>query len=262
MSHARNLRIAIGFTFSCSISAMSHAQERIESPNPARPQPAVNRAAAAVRREAEAGIKLREKEFARLKAHPPAPLELQHVVIQVVNANRAGAPFPVNMRFQRGRVPIWLAPIPARNDLLDDDEPSEPQLLVAPEAFDFNLFGSTGDVHSARTHLETMLTSKIDAIDRMSHIAAVQKKKLLLAGRGDIKRLIDRIEDERKTFEQVRTDLTRCEEFLTRLEPLRWMIFHGPFGPDSLLSKTLNKMRDEKNLVTREPILELRAPGR
>jgi hypothetical protein len=244
------------------MAAMGHAQETIASPNSARLQPAINQAAEALRREAEAGIREREKEFARLKAHPPAPLELRHVVIQMVNANRAGAPFPVNMRPQRVRVPIWLAPIAARNDLLDDDELPEPQLLVAPEAFDFNLFGSTGDVHSARTHLETMLNSKIDAIGRVSHITAVQKKKLLLAGRGDIKRLIDWVEDERKTFAQMRTDLTRCEEFLTQLEPLRWKIFHGPFGPESLVAKTLNKMRDEKNLVRVAPGPEASAPVR
>ena len=51
-------------------------------------------------------------------------------------------------------------------------------------------------------------------------LTPVQKNKLLLAGRRDIKRLLDRIEDEPKTFEHLRTDLTRCQEFLMQLQPL------------------------------------------
>ena len=51
-------------------------------------------------------------------------------------------------------------------------------------------------------------------------LTPVQKNKLPLAGRRDIKRLLDRIEDERKTFEHLRTDLTRCQGFLMQLQPL------------------------------------------
>ena len=109
--------------------------------------------------------------------------------------------------------------------------------------------------------MESLLTNKIDDIDRMSRLTPVQKKKLQLAGRGDIKRLLDRIEDERKTFEHLRTDLPRIEEFLMRLQPLRLTIRRGPFGSESLFAKTFKKMRDEENLVRRVPGLESRAPG-
>ena len=113
-----------------------------------------------------------------------------------------------------------------------------------------------------RAYMEALLTKKIDDIDRMSRLTPVQKKKLQLAGRGDIKRLLDRIEDERKTFEYLRTDLPRIEEFLMRLQPLRLTIRRGPFGSESLFAKTFKKMRDGENLVRRVPSLEPRAPGR
>lgn len=262
MSHTRNLRIAIGFTFSCCISAMSHAQERIALPNSARPQPAVNRAAEAVRREAEAGIKQRENDFAKLKALRLEPPGNFPAIGRGIAVDRAGVAFPDNLAVLKGGVFLHLVLVRAHGDANDEDARPEPRIFVAPETFDLHLFGSTGDAQSARAYLRKLLTGKIDVIDGTSRLAPAQRKKLLLAGRGDIERLLEKVEDERKTFEQLNTDLNRCQKFLMELEPLRRMIRRGPFGPDSLLSKTLNKMRDEKNLVTREPILELRAPGR
>ncbi len=241
------------------MAAMGHAQEKIAAPVPRRPQPAIDRAAEALRREAVAGIKERENDFARLKALPlAAPMALQ-VVRRGVNVNRAAVPFPDNLAFARGGVLVRLVQVPADGGANDEDAPPLPQYLVAPETFDFNVFGTTGDVESARAYMARLLTTKISAIGPLTPI---QRKKLELAGRGDVKRLLDRIEDERKTFEHLRTEFDRCEEFLRLLQPLRLAIRRGPFGSDSLFAKTLKKMRDEENLGSREPGLEARAPGR
>jgi hypothetical protein len=262
MRHARSLRIAINFTSACCMMAMGHAQVKIASPVPRRPQPAIDHAAEALRREAEAGIKERENDFARLKALPPAAPRALPVVRRGIDANRAGVPFPDNLAVVRGGVLVRLARVPTDRVANDEDEPPGPQFLVTQETFDFNVFGTTGDVDPARAYMETLLTKKIYEIGWNRPLTSVQNKKLQLAGRGDIKRLLDRIEDERKTFEHLRTDLDRCEEFLMRLQPLRLAIRRGPFGSESLFVKTLKKMRAVENLVSREPGLEARTPGR
>jgi len=244
------------------MAAMVHAQEKIASPVPARPRPAIDRGAEALRREAEAGIKERENDFARLKAFPPAALRALPAVERVINLNRAGVQFPDNPGIVRGGVLIRLALVPADGDANDVDTPPRPHYLVTQETFDFNVFGTTGDVESARAYMEKLLTGNINVIDRTNRLTPVQRKKLLLAGRGDIKRLMDRIEDERKMFELLRTDLPRCEEFLLRLQPLRMAIRRGQFGPESLFGKTLKKLRAEENFVRLEPGLEPWAPGR
>ena len=265
MRHARSLRIAFSITCASCMAATVPAQEKIASPVPARPHPAINRAAEALRREAEAGIKERERDFARLKALPPAAAVALPVARIGVEVNRAGVPFPnvprIEVHLRRG-IPLRLALVPAERGAQEEDALHELQFLVSRETFDLYLFGSTGDVESAHAYQEKLLTAKIDVIDRMSQMTPNQKKKLLLAGRGDIKRLLDRVEDERKTFEQVRTDPTRCQEFLIRLQPFRLIIFRGPFGSDSLFAKTLKKIRAEENLVRLEPGLESCAAGR
>ncbi len=254
MRHARSPGIVIGFACSCCLTAVGHAQEKLPSPSPSRPQPAVNRAAEALRREAEADIKRRENEFARLKAHPAPPLEVEHVAIKIGDARRAAIPFPVNGRVVQGaRLRLLFVPVPARDDVLGDAVPPERRVVVAPETFNLFVFGSLEDPPPARRRLETLLTQRVDAAVRMSRISEVQKRKLLLAGRGDIKRLLDRVEDERKTFESLRTDPTRCEEFLLGLRSLTPLI-RRPFGPESLFGKTLKKLLAEVNLVRREAV--------
>jgi hypothetical protein len=217
----------------------------------ARPQPAIDRAADHVRREAEAAIQQREKDFARLKAHAPH-LENQHVMVRLFDANRLLVPFPGGVPPQRGRWPIGFAPLPAEEIAEDRNDQDRPKLLIAQEAFDLTLFGTTGDTPSAQAHLESLLSRKIDEIERLSPMTPIQQKKLLLAGRGDVKRLLDRVEDQRKTFDKLREDPARCEEFLEQLRPLSTQIFRGPFGSESLFGKTLKKLRNDENLVRGE----------
>ena len=50
-----------------------------------------------------------------------------------------------------------------------------------------------GGTDAARFRLETILAARVDKIARQCGLTEVQKKKLLLAGRGDIKRFFDRV---------------------------------------------------------------------
>ncbi len=54
--------------------------------------------------------------------------------------------------------------------------------------------GASGWKDAARFRLESILSARVDKIARQCGLTEVQKRKLLLAGRGDIKRFFDRAE--------------------------------------------------------------------
>jgi hypothetical protein len=62
------------------------------------------------------------------------------------------------------------------------------------------VFASDGDADSARRITESRLKSRINDIDHLCGLGADQRKKLDLAGRGDIKRFFDRIAEKRNLF--------------------------------------------------------------
>jgi hypothetical protein len=183
----------------------------------------------AMRREAEAAAKQKRDAFARLEKLP-AP------------------------------APVWRRPVADLNAVLwkevePGDErvfpPRRPKVLVLEETFDQAVFGSTGDAESGRAYLEKMLDRKIKEVEQVRRLLPAQKKRLSLAGRGDIKRLFDRIEEERKEFQLVRDNLERCAEFLDGLRPIQIALRQGPFEFGSLYAKTLKKMLDEGELARR-----------
>ena len=102
-----------------------------------------------------------------------------------------------------------------------------------------------GEAASARVHGEAVLAQLFDQIEHVRKLTPVEKQKPVLAGRGDLKRLFDRIEDRRRTFESLRTDVDRCERFLVTLEPLRRRLVRGPIEAESLFFKTLKKLVNE-----------------
>ena len=102
----------------------------------------------------------------------------------------------------------------ARAQQIDDDEeeaPAQPVMRGGFNAFVMNdaqfdqwVFGNMGVANAgvARNKLDSLLTLHVDDLERTCGLTPVQKKKLLLAGRGDIKRFFDRIDDLRKKFDQ------------------------------------------------------------
>jgi len=217
--------------------APAHAQEtRASLPEP-KPAQSPDRATELMRREVEAMIAEREKLFARLKELAPAPVP---------------APAPVG---------AWSEPVmmlerlPTLGDYDEADviAPPQPKFVVAEQTFDRYIFGGTGGLDWSRDFLESILTGRIQAIDRQRRLTPDQKTKLVLAGRGDIKRLFDQIEDERKQFELLRTDRRGCQRFLRELQPL-WRTMRQAFDDGSLFAKTLKKMVEEDAAVARTPM--------
>ena len=133
--------------------------------------------------------------FARIKALPAAP---------------AAPPLrrrAVNMNWQ---FIAWRELEEPEGEDDPDENPNRPKrrrVVILEETFDQVVFGSTGDSESGRAYLEKMLSRKIADVEQVRRPTPLQQKRLQLAGRGDIKRLLDRIEDERKAFQCVRDDL-------------------------------------------------------
>src|SRR5262249_42190259 len=98
---------------------------------------------------------------------------------------------------------------PGAKDSDDEDEAPEPahvhrRIIVPDDYFDRWMLGSPRGGKQLQQWMEALLRQKIKDIERSHRLTAEQKKKLELAGRGDIKRLSDEVERCRKEFELVK----------------------------------------------------------
>jgi hypothetical protein len=102
---------------------------------------------------------------------------------------------------------------------------------------------------------------KINAIDRTCDLSDDQIEKLRLAGRGDIKRFIDRATDVKARFEN--TDAVRdvdqfekwAESLAAEADVLRLLLSNGPFDANSLFAKALTRTltHEQREQVSRLP---------
>jgi hypothetical protein len=140
-------------------------------------------------------------------------------------------------------IPVAAVPAPARR-----------VWVVSEGTFDRSLFGGLADSPAERARLEGILTRLIDRVEETSRIplTTAQKRKLKLAGRGDIKHFYDQVFQGRRRFESLRMNLNQCQVFLAELQPLQREFRNGPFQSDSLYAKTLTKIRDELRNEGRE----------
>jgi hypothetical protein len=117
--------------------------------------------------------------------------------------------------------------------------------VLGRENFDRWIFGDGFDEEGRRLRLQTLLAEKIDRAMKDHDINPIQLRKLRLAGSGDIKRFLDRVEDRRADFEVARKKYTTGRQALQQLEPLSTEFQVGPFGVDSLFAKMLKKIEGE-----------------
>jgi hypothetical protein len=128
-------------------------------------------------------------------------------------------------------------------------EPINRQVPIAVEdrvlkatCFDVRLCGDLTE-EKRNVWLLSTLSEKIVAA-RKRGLSAAEEEKLILAGRGDIKRFFDRIEEMRLEFETVRKDVRGGQLFLLgpEMRSLSIEFQQGPFGDDSFFAKTLAKI--------------------
>jgi hypothetical protein len=146
------------------------------------------------------------------------------------------------------------APAPAAPvDEDDDQQPPQPvvrlnimAMVVERENFDRWLFDDGRSEGERQTHLEAILQSKVELAASAHRLTEPQRAKLRLAGRGDIKRFFDQVEERRSAFEIDRRSFRTGHAALLRLGDLSQVYHNGPFGDGSLFAKTLRRINDDR----------------
>jgi hypothetical protein len=144
------------------------------------------------------------------------------------------------------------APERPRDDAEEGAGKPEPESIIpAEDSFDDWAFGGEDGARRFRDQLDKLLVSKILEVEQVFRLTHAQRQKLMLAGRGDLLRLLDVVEDARSEFQRARWDIDRLTELRKDLGFVDLRVTEGPFEMGSLFSKTLRKMLDEKQLVRR-----------
>ena len=105
------------------------------------------------------------------------------------------------------------------------------------QQLEMRVFRRERTVVAARARQQSILTFQIDEFDRASQLSTAQKKKLELAGRGDIKRLFERYESLKVKFEVL--DYRYTKEVVDEINAIGSALQAGLFHERSLLHKSL-----------------------
>lgn len=90
-----------------------------------------------------------------------------------------------------------------------------------------------------RSRLQEFVRRRILAIDRICKLSDSQKRKLELAGRGEVHVIAARYEELRKEFERVRDDQAKAFATLELARPLQGIFHSGSFDSETLFEKVL-----------------------
>jgi hypothetical protein len=99
-----------------------------------------------------------------------------------------------------------------------------------------NQFGSR---EGPESKLESLLRTRIADLARAGALSDEQKQKLLLAGEGDIRRFIDRVEQMKSRYRSETFDQNGWMQLHEQTQPLHLEFLQGPFSQNSLFAKTL-----------------------
>jgi hypothetical protein len=144
---------------------------------------------------------------------------------------------------------VLVAPALARPDDDDDDRDEAkaaapvPQQVFQEGDFDQWIFqnnrGGLADVHR---ELATILSLRIDEIDRTCKLTEAQKKRLQLAARGDIKQFYVLYQKIRQKFLEVRHDPQKMDALWDEIGPLQTKVQLGILDEDSLLLRSVHNV--------------------
>lgn len=128
----------------------------------------------------------------------------------------------------------------------EQEEPEEanaaeaPQPQFGPEVLDSWLFRNRSAT-VVRSELDSQLSMRIEDLAGVCGATDVEKKKLQLAGRGDIKRFFDDAEKIRDKFRGTKQDQEAINAVFQEIQPLQMKLNSGLFGSSSLFAKTLRR---------------------
>ena len=128
-------------------------------------------------------------------------------------------------------------------------KPEPLPIIPAEDSFDDWAFGGKEGEKRFRNQLDTLLQTKgPKEVEQIFRLTEPQRRKLKLAGRGDIQRLLEMVDDARKEFQLARLNIRRLTELQKDLRLVELRVSDGLFEMGSLFAKTLRKMIDEKQL--------------
>jgi len=139
-------------------------------------------------------------------------------------------------------------------DIVDDgplaNAENVAEFHVNDETFDQWVFGNSlhgANASAARVRIDQALDLQIASVSGVCPISESQRKKLRLAGRGDVKRFFDKVEEKRARFNLVKQDRNKFGLFYQEVVPLQAMLNAGLFREGSLFFKTLQStLNDEQ----------------
>ncbi|MBS0266927.1 MAG: hypothetical protein JSS02_33680 [Planctomycetes bacterium] len=191
---------------------------------------------------------------------------------QVVKANPAPDPIlPEKMRMRRvisiANSRIELVPVDWNDDELDEDSRHLTHFRLADESFFQLVFGKAVNADDARAQAAGALRERISVIDQICGLTDSQIRKLEIAGRGDIKRLLDLVEKERQKFENHLASDVNFEQImalerdlLNATGPLCQKFHSDIYDSESMFAKTLRQVLTHEQVPgvqSNEPVLQV-----
>jgi hypothetical protein len=121
---------------------------------------------------------------------------------------------------------------------------AQAQFMYTMDYVDSVIFQPDRVPAGARQRLDAHLTVHLDEIERACKLTEVQKKKLQLAGRGDIKHFFDRYEEVKRNFKPINQNHPDFQEIWQKLwqdiNPLQQSLQNGLFEEESLFAKSVS----------------------
>jgi hypothetical protein len=147
----------------------------------------------------------------------------------------------------------------------DDDDLTDPNSAVPNQNVELAvpqqlrvealLFGiGVRDDPNQKRQLDGLLSRRVADLGRTARLAEDQKQKLLLAGRGDIVRLIDRMEELRSRYQSAALTPDIQKKMEQETTAIRAALRGGIFTGDSLFAKTVTKTLTSAQIARYERI--------
>jgi hypothetical protein len=134
-------------------------------------------------------------------------------------------------------------------------------VLLEPHELDWHIEGSTlivttpeANAAAIRRHLEKQLEPEVGIVDHVCELSDAQRQKLRLAGRGAIQRLLEGIEERKKTLQLVKDDEKQAAKLHDEIEELQRTVESGPFGKGTVFRKSLETTLTAQQMAKYDPI--------
>jgi hypothetical protein len=130
-----------------------------------------------------------------------------------------------------------------------------------PEQIDQWVFNRWGGAAGAKSRLDANLALRIDDLSRACELTELQKKKITLAGLGDIKRYYDRVDDLKRSYASG-ANQQNFNNIWQEMQPLQVELSNGLFGDDSLFVKTVKSTLSSDQLQRHDDLEHRRLAAR